>query len=154
MARPPQSREPVRVLRDDPNDRIEERPPAEAQALPWTTVLVWFMRALALLWIVKGLFAWGAILGVSSPSGFFETRSTGYQATTIYFAVIDLIAAVGLWMASTWGGVLWLLALMSHMILAWFFPRIVTGGTMTMLFFCGLIAAYLVLSWLSAREEQ
>ena len=38
----------------------------------------------------------------------------GYQATIIYFAVIDLMAAVGLWMASTWGGVLWLLAVMSH----------------------------------------
>ena len=31
-------------------------------------------------------------------------------------------------MVSTWGGVMWLLAVMSHLILAAFFPRIVSGG--------------------------
>jgi uncharacterized membrane protein len=77
----------------------------------------------------------------------------GYQATIIYFALIDLIAAVGLWMASTWGGVLWLLAVMSHLILAAFFPGIVSGGFVTMSFFLTLIVVYLAISWLAAREE-
>ena len=54
---------------------------------------------LALLWIMKGLSAWAVILGIWTPSGHFEIRSTGYQATIVYFALIDLIAAVGLWMA-------------------------------------------------------
>ena len=82
----------------------------------------------------------------------FGFRSTGYQATIIYFAVIDLVAAVGLWMASTWGGVMWLLAVMSHLIMI-FFPRIVSAGVVTMSFFGFLIASYLVVSWRAAKEE-
>ena len=140
------------AARDYMADRIEERPAAPASRR-WNFVLTWFMRLVAILWIMKGLSAWAVILGVWAPTGLFEARATGYQATIIYFAVIDLIAAVGLWMASTWGGVLWLLAVMSHVILASFFPRIVTGSVTTMVFFFALIAAYLVVSWMAAREE-
>ena len=106
------------------------------------------MRVLALLWIMKGLSAWAIILGIWTPIGHFESRSTGYQSTVIYFALIDLIAAVGLWMASTWGGIMWLLAVMSHLILAAFFPGIVSSGVVTMAAFlyagrglpCGRVA--------------
>jgi hypothetical protein len=145
------ARQPLDLSKHAVPDRIEER--VDLRTLRWTLILTWFMRLLALLWIVKGLSAWAAILGVWTPTG-FEGRGTGYQATIIYFAVIDLVAAVGLWMASTWGGVLWLLAVMSHVILAVFFPRIVSGGAVTMGLFFTLILAYLVVSWLSAREEQ
>ena len=31
------------------------------------------------------------------------------QATIVFFAAVDLLAAVGLWLAAPWGGVLWLL---------------------------------------------
>jgi hypothetical protein len=151
MMAPAQSRQPL-VAKDGVNDRLEERPATHAK-FRWGFVLTWFMRILAILWIIKGLSAWAVILGVWAPTGLFEARATGYQATIVYFAVIDLIAAVGLWMASTWGGVLWLLAVMSHVILASFFPRIVTGSLTTMVFFFALIAAYLVVSWMAAREE-
>ena len=116
MARGHGTRQPLDVSRESAVDRLEERA-AAAGVLRWGFVLTWFMRLLAVLWIIKGLSAWAVILGMWSPVGAFETRSTGYQATIIYFAVIDLVAAVGLWMASTWGGVMWLLAVMSHLIL-------------------------------------
>lgn len=137
---------------DYASDRIEERPAAPAP-MRWTFILTWFMRLLAILWIMKGLSAWAVILGVWTPVGHFEARSTGYQATVIYFALIDLIAAVGLWMGSTWGGIMWLLAVMSHMILAAFFPGIVAGGVLTMVFFLTLIAVYLAVSWLAAHGK-
>ena len=135
------------------SDRIEERPAAPAFQR-WVFMLTWFMRVLAVLWIMKGLSAWAVILGIWTPTGLFESRSTGYQATIIYFALIDLIAAIGLWMASTWGGIMWLLAVMSHLILAAFFPGIVSSGIMTMVLFVTLIIVYLVVSWLAAREAQ
>ncbi|MFL4988796.1 MAG: DUF6163 family protein, partial [Microvirga sp.] len=100
----------------------------------------------------KGLSSWAAILGVWTP-GAFELRTTGYQATKIYFAVIDLVASVGLWMASTWGGVLWLLAVMSHLILAAFFPRVLGSGFAPLIFFSVLVVAYIAISWLAARDE-
>jgi hypothetical protein len=149
----PRNGSPSNPSHDYLSDRIEERPDAPA-AMRWSFILTWFMRVLAILWIMKGLSAWAVILGVWTPIGQFEARSTGYQATIIYFALIDLIAAVGLWMASTWGGIMWLLAVMSHLILAAFFPGIVTGGLMTLTFFLTLIAVYLAVSWLAAQEEQ
>jgi hypothetical protein len=148
---PAQTRQPL-VAREGANDRLEERAAQKAR-FRWSYVLTWFMRILAILWILKGLSAWAVILGIWIPGGAFEARGTGYQATIIYFAVIDLIAAVGLWMASTWGGVLWLLAVMSHLILASFFPRIVTASATTMVFFLVLVSAYLAVSWMSAQEE-
>jgi hypothetical protein len=135
------------------SDRIEERPVSHS-SLRWSFVLTGFMRILAIVWIMKGLSAWAVILGIWTPIGQFEARSMGYQATIIYFALIDLIAAVGLWMASTWGGVMWLLAIMSHLILAAFFPAIVSSGLLTLAFFLTLMAIYLAMSWLAVRETH
>ncbi|WP_262031457.1 DUF6163 family protein [Microvirga sp. Mcv34] len=143
----------AQAAREYLSDRIEERPVATS-IMRWSFVLTWFMRVLAILWIMKGLSAWAVILGIWTPVGHFESRSMGYQATIIYFALIDLIAAVGLWMASTWGGIMWLLAIMSHLILAAFFPGIVSGGVMTVAFFLTLIAVYLGISWLAAQENR
>ncbi len=144
---------PTDFAREAISDRIEERPTAPS-AMRWAFALTWFMRILAILWIMKGLSAWAVILGIWTPVGQFEIRSTGYQATIIYFALIDLIAAVGLWMASTWGGIMWLLAIMSHLILAAFFPGIVPTSGVTMAAFVALILTYLVLSWFAAHQKQ
>jgi Family of unknown function (DUF6163) len=133
-------------------DRSGEAP--EKRGARWDLVLVWYMRLLALLWIAKGLSAWALILGAGTPVPPFEARLTGSQATVIYFAVIDLIAAVGLWLATVWGGVMWLLAIMSHLILSFFFPSIVPSNTVSTAFFLAFIVAYLVISWLAAGEES
>jgi hypothetical protein len=151
MAPTPGRNQPLGLSRDHDRDRIEERPRSGA-SVRWSIVLTWFMRILAILWIMKGLGAWTVILGVWGASQGFEARPIGFQATIIYFALIDLVAAIGLWMVSSWGGVMWLLAVMSHLILAAFFPGIVTGGIATVAFFVILVVLYLAVSWLSARE--
>jgi hypothetical protein len=143
---------PYSAAREASDDRLQERPP-ESGGLRWGVILTWFMRILSILWIIKGLSAWAVILGIWPPTGLFQDRVMGYQATIVYFAVIDLMAAVGLWMASTWGGVLWLLAIMSHLILTAFFPQFVSGSSVTIVFFVCLIVTYLVISWLSAQSE-
>jgi len=119
----------------------------------WDLVLVWYMRVLALVWVAKGLGAWAIILGVGEAMPGFEFRPTGHQATAIYFAVIDPIAGVGLWLTSVWGGVIWLLAVMSHLILSLFFPGVVPSNLVMTAFLIGFMAIYLVLSWLSAGQE-
>jgi hypothetical protein len=134
-------------------DRIEERP-RMTPGIRWSLVLRWFMRLLSIAWIVKGLAAWAVIVGLWSSKGPFEAQAVGYQATIIYFAVIDLIAAVGLWMASTWGGVMWLLAVTSHLILSAFFPHILSDENLASAMMIAAIAAYLSVSWLSSRENQ
>jgi hypothetical protein len=145
----PLARGPVDISAED--DRLFEKP--ARQAVRWSTILVWFMRIMATIWIVKGLSAWALILGIGSGPVPFEARSAGFQAAMIYFAVIDLVAGVGLWLTSTWGGVLWLLAVMSHLILAVFFPRFVSNGAVTLGLFILAIMIYLTASWLAAVEE-
>jgi hypothetical protein len=123
------------------------------RAVRWNLALVWFMRLMALLWIAKGLSFWAVIVGAGhGPS--FEEKGLGFQSTVVYFAVVDPVAAVGLWLTSAWGGVLWLLAIMSQLILWFFFPNLVPGNLVTAIVYGGFIFAYLILSWLAARDEQ
>lgn len=145
-------KEGVRFATELRDDRLVEGTASEG--VSWRRVLVWFMRALALVWLVKGLAAWTVILGVSPTSSMsFETATTGYQGAMIYFAVIDLMAAVGIWLTSNWGGVLWLLAVMSHLILAVFFPRFMSNSALVVALLIVGIMLYLTISWLAAAEE-
>lgn len=145
-------RRPLDLTPDAPVQRLQGAP--RVQRIRWALVLVWFMRLVALAWLAKGLLAWAQILGVVDGGQVFEARATGEQATVIYFAVIDLVAAVGLWLTSTWGGVLWLLATMSHLILTVFFPKILPADPVLIGSFVMFIAVYLLISWLSAAEIE
>jgi hypothetical protein len=128
----------------------DDGPLDTAPLVRWQRLLVWFMRLTALAWIAKGLFAWLTIM--SAASG-FDVRPLGFQASVIYFAVIDLVAAVGLWLTSPWGGVLWLLAVMSHLILGLFFPQLVEIPIWLFATEIVLVFVYFGLSWMAAREE-
>ncbi|GGK37931.1 DUF6163 family protein [Salinarimonas ramus] len=127
--------------------------PSSKAGLRWQTVLTWFMRLMALLWIAKGLSFWAVIVGAGDVAPPFQDRSLGFQATVVYFAVIDPIAAVGLWLTATWGGVLWLLAVMSHLILALFFPGVVPVSLTLAVAYCALMVTYLLISYLASGED-
>ncbi len=77
-----------------------------------------------------------------------------YQAIIVYFAVIDLVAAVGLWLTSTWGGVLWLLATLSQLLLSFFFPRIIPLTPWLVALYIGLIALYFLVTWAAESEAE
>jgi len=120
----------------------------------WGLILVWFLRLMAVLWMMMGLLAWADILGLTPSPLPFEDRGLGAQAVVVYFAVFNLVAAVGLWLTSTWGGIMWLLALMSHMIMAIFLPQVVASGVFTVAMFGVLAVLYLVISWLAAHDQE
>ncbi len=128
--------------------------PGAARGFRWNVALVWFMRLMALIWIAKGLSFWAVIVGAGDVAPAFETRPVGFQATVIYFSIVDLVAAVGLWLTTTWGGVLWLLAVMSHLILAFFFPGALPVNAVLALVYVGFMATYLLISWMASGEEQ
>lgn len=120
----------------------------------WRTFLVWFLRLVSAFWLAKGLTAWAVIFGLpGNPQPPFENRLLSYQAIIVYFAVIDLVAAVGLWLTSTWGGVLWLLAAISQLLLSFFFPRFVPMTGWIIAFYVALIAIYFVATWAAENGE-
>src|ERR1700712_4115985 len=73
----------------------------------WTRRLVLFLRIMAVVSVAKGLYHWAQVTGfVGGEDDAFENQSMAWQSATVYFAVIELVAAVGLWLrpASGAGG--------------------------------------------------
>jgi hypothetical protein len=128
---------------------------SEEQKGVWTQRLVHFLRAMAVLSMLAGLRYWGAICGFAFvPEGGFEAQPVAWQTATVFFAVIDLVAAVGLWLAAPWGAVVWLTSTVSMIVVEVFFPQVYGDMLLVMLFHFPAIIAYLVLAVLAAREQQ
>ena len=120
----------------------------------WRLLLVLLLRLLSVAWMVKGLIAWSIILGVDTEQTRpFESQLLSFQAIVVYFAVIDLVAAVGLWLTSTWGGVVWLMAAVSQLLLGFFFPRLLPLSPLAVGGFLAMILAYFLATWLAEREQ-
>jgi len=63
----------------------------------WTRRLVLFLRIMAVLSILKGLYHWAQVTGfIGGEEEAFENQPMAWQAATVYFAVIEPVAAVGL----------------------------------------------------------
>jgi uncharacterized membrane protein (DUF2068 family) len=120
----------------------------------WTERLVLFLRVMAIGSILKGLYHWATVCGLIGDQGGFEAHTQAWQATTVFFSVIDLVAAVGLWLAAPWGAVVWLTSTVTMIMIQLFFDQVY--GTRIFVVGVGLLAilGYLVLSLLAARENQ
>lgn len=138
---------------DDPRDlepvhSDDSAPSAEM----WTLRLVMFLRVMAAVSMLKGLYHWSRVVGVMIPAGQgFETHSIAWQSATVFFAVIDLVAAVGLWLAAAWGAVIWLTSVVSMIALDIFFPQVFRGGV---LFDLLEFAALVVYLWFALKAAQ
>ena len=125
-----------------------------ATAGTWTEYLVLFLRIMAAVSLVKGLYHWAALCGIGAPAdGGFEAHTIAWQTATVFFAVIDLVAAVGLWLAAAWGAVVWLTSVVSMAVVEVFFPRVYGGSVVIVLIEVALLGAYLWLAILAARER-
>ena len=120
----------------------------------WTRRLVLFLRLMAILSILKGLYHWAQVTGfIGGEEEAFENQSMAWQTATIYFAVIELVAAVGLWLATPWGAVVWLTTVVSMAVIELMFPGIYGGSLVVVGVEAFMLAAYLVLAWMAARER-
>jgi hypothetical protein len=120
----------------------------------WTRRLVLFLRVMAVLSIVKGLYHWAQVTGfVGGEDEAFENQPMAWQAATVYFAVIELVAAVGLWLATPWGAVVWLTTVVSMAVIELMFPGIYGGSLLVVAGEAFMLAAYLALAWMAARER-
>ena len=126
----------------------------EGQQDKWASRLVLFLRVMACAALIKGLYHWAVVCGIDAPSpAGFEAYSTPYQAATVFFAVIDLVAAVGLWLAAPWGAVVWLTSVISMIAVEVLFPQIYGGRLWVIGIEIVLLLTYLGLALQSAREQ-
>jgi hypothetical protein len=119
----------------------------------WTKALALFLRVMAGLALLKGLHHWAVVCGIIGPEQGFLAQGMPWQATTVFFAVIDLVAAVGLWLLAAWGAVVWLTAAISMAAVEVFFPEVYGGRMWVVAIEGALLATYLVLAIQSAREH-
>jgi Family of unknown function (DUF6163) len=140
------------------SDIIEKIVPARLLFLKlrnagWTGRLVLFLRIMAIGSMLKGLYHWAAVCGFIGEEGGFEAHVQSWQATTVFFSVIDLVAAVGLWLVAPWGAVVWLTSTVTMIMIQLFFDQVY--GTDVFIVAAGVLAilTYLILSLLAAREH-
>jgi len=116
----------------------------------WGMLLVLFMRMLAALWMLQGVMQWDAIFGRNAPP--LDALPSALAVAIVFFAVTDLVAAVGLWLAASWGGVIWLCAAAAQIFVTMFMPDFFAGGSVILAVDVVLIVAYFFLTWRAAQE--
>ena len=126
---------------------------AEEGATLWTRRLILFLRVMAGFAMLKGIFHWSRLLGIGTGGDLFEYHSIAWQTATVFFAVLDLVAAVGLWLAAAWGAVIWLMSIASMLALEVFFPQVFGASIFAGLLELGLLCLYLFLALNAAREH-
>lgn len=118
----------------------------------WSGRLVLLLRVMAVCSVGKGLYHWAAVCGFIGVEGGFEAHTQAWQATTVFFSVIDLVAAVGLWLAAPWGAVVWLTSTVTMIVVQLFFDEIFGSDVVVIAIGVFSILCYLVVALLAARE--
>lgn len=122
---------------------------------PWRVVFIWYLRILAILLIGAGLIHWARIIGYTPWRGvWFVDMPIEWQVATVYFGVLDLVAAVGLWLTASWGPVMWLLRTLSQVTMHTVFAEIFARRPYEITFYLSTIAIYLALLVLMERENR
>ncbi|WP_029056837.1 DUF6163 family protein [Stappia stellulata] len=121
----------------------------------WSVALIWYLRAMAVLLIGGGLIHWARIVGIVPWRGvWFWDMPIEWQAATVFFAVLDLVAAIGLWLTVSWGTVMWLTRALTQVVMHTAFSDVFGRRPYEIGFYLTTIAIYLVLLYLSDREQR
>lgn len=117
--------------------------------------LVWFMRVLSVLWVLQGLNQWfGVMTGKGESAVALDSMTSFGIAAIMFFCVIDLVAAVGLWLAAPWGGVVWLVTIAAQWLAILCLPGFFAHDLLIGLGELVLVTAYLFLTYQAARENE
>ena len=125
---------------------------AVGEATKWGLLLTRFMRLIAAFWLIQGLAQWRVVL--VSPQSIFDTMPQPAAVAVVFFGVADLIAGVGLWLATPWGGVLWLLIASAQIFVAAGMPNFFSGGYYLIAVDLVLIMLYFVLTFEAGRDFE
>lgn len=139
----------VRSFAPTPAIRLGGRDRSEsARHALWLAV---FMRSVAVLWIVEGLAQWAEIL--TDDSGAIIGAASALHVTAqFFFCVLDLVAAVGLWLVTAWGGAVWIATIIGHVLTVIFAPGFLGEPTLMLAGDAIMVGSYATLSWFSGRQ--
>jgi len=131
------------------------RTTSEHDGIRYQKMIDVYGRLVAIVLMLFGLREWAVILGVvTSFGGPFETMTTAWKMATMYLAVVNLVAAVGLWMRVAWGNVLWVCAAAAEVAFHTFFMNTFGSDYTIVAFHLFALGGYLVLVLLSRKERK
>ncbi|MES0808192.1 DUF6163 family protein [Roseibium sp. SCPC15] len=129
-------------------DLIDARP-------PWSTVLTWYLRGIAIILIGGGVIYWARIVGIVEWRGlWFWDMPISLQGAIVFFAVLDLVAATGLWLTVSWGTVMWLFRCFCQIVMHTAFSDLYGRRPYEISFYLLTIAIYAVLAYLMEKENR
>ena len=138
-------------------DRAPDHRPANLRELVrrprWGSALIWFMRTMAWVWLAKGLLNWSVVIGFNRAFGDFAMLPHALQSSLTVFAVLDLMAAVGLWLAAPWGGLLWAVSAVTETLTPLMGSRGSFVNSASVAISLALIGAYFLLRWRAGQER-
>lgn len=129
--------------------------PGSVQVGLWQARLILFQRIAGGFMLFKGLTYWTVLLGTGDGAGSaFGTMPADAQVVTIFFAVIDLITGVALWLGSGWGSMLWLI-MAGLQVMAGILVEDLSGFTVLLTMFQLLfVAGYVLLRFMVQAEAS
>ena len=144
-----------RIATAAPQAAIVLKPAGGEDRTRFGFALLLFMRVTAATWIVQGLSQWIAVL-TTGPDGVsrLSTLAPPAMGAAVFFAVVDFVAAIGLWLAAPWGGVIWLVAVGAQILVAVVMPGFLDHPLATGLVDVALMTGYLALVWFAAQAED
>lgn len=115
-----------------------------------------YLVALSVVMMLFGLRQWAVIVGIlNGPGGgSFEAMSTAWKIVTMHFAVVDLVAAVGLWMRVAWGKVVWVYAAVSEIVIHTAFMGTFGADWAKVTFHAVTLLVFLVLVLIDRRQMR
>ncbi|WP_305985254.1 DUF6163 family protein [Roseibium sp. MMSF_3544] len=129
-------------------DLVDARP-------PWSTILIWYLRGIAVILIGGGVIYWARIIGIVEWHGnFFWDMPIELQVATVFFAVLDLVAATGLWLTVSWGTVMWIFRCLCQIVMHTAFSDLYGRRPYEITFYLITVAIYAGLVYLMHKENR
>jgi uncharacterized protein DUF6163 len=129
-------------------DLIDTRP-------PWSTLLILYLRAMAIILIGSGVIYWARIIGIVEWRGlWFWDMPIAMQGAIVFFAVLDLVAATGLWLTVSWGTVMWIFRCFCQIVMHTVFSDLYGRRPYEISFYLLTITIYVLLAYLMAKENR
>ena len=101
-------------------DRRRTIRPTAAQS-----AFVWFQRVIAGYCLLFGVLYWIRLIGIHDGSLWrFDLMPIHWQVASVTLAVLYPFAAIGLWMLSSWGPVIWVLCAATEVVMYAGFPHL------------------------------
>ncbi|WP_407051689.1 DUF6163 family protein [Methyloraptor flagellatus] len=128
---------------------------SEGRRFGFRLVLDIYTRLVAVVLLGYGLWAWASVIG-ATPDGIapFLGLNAHQRAEVVFTAIVDPVAATGMWIGSPWGAVIWFFANLARVIVHTGFAHFFGWTTVTTGIQIGSILVYVVLVFLAEREDR